>query len=509
MGDRTHNSIRNIVFGGINKLVILLAPFVTRTILIKTLGAEYLGISSLFQSVLSVLSLAELGVGSAMVYAMYQPIARDDKAQVAALLNLYRDVYRMIGCVILAAGLALMPVLPRLIHGSLPAGLNLYVVYLLSLANSVISYFFFAYKGSLLTALQRSDIYSNIGTAVSVLLYSAAISGLLLTRNYYLYAMLFPIATLVQNIVCSYVVDHRYGEYLGDNRVDQQTKASIFRNVTAIVGHRVGGVLSGSIDTLSISAFLGLSMVAVYGNYRYVANSLCTILCMLGDAMAASVGNSLVLENQEKNYSDFRIFHFMYMVVNGVCSACLISLYQHFINLWVGSEYLLDRNTVILFSVYFYIRNLRQIGLIYKDSAGLWRNDALKPYAESILNLILNLLLIRMLGVKGVLLASILSILLVAFPWECSVLFRNVFHRGCCSFFLRNAYYTVATVVSCCAGYYACSFLPDTGLSVFFAKGILCAAVSFGVLAVFFLPLPECRQALRFLRNALKKKPSA
>ena len=155
MGNRTRNSIRNIFFATVDRLVTLLVPFVIRTIMIKTLGPEYLGLSNLFASILTVLSLAELGVGSAMVYAMYRPVAEDDKTAISALLKLYRTIYRFIGGFILTVGLALMPFLRSLINGDIPAELNLYIVYLLSLAQTVFSYFFGAYKSSLLTAMQR------------------------------------------------------------------------------------------------------------------------------------------------------------------------------------------------------------------------------------------------------------------------------------------------------------------------------------------------------------------
>ena len=162
MGNRTHNSIRNIIFATVDNLVTLLVPFVIRTIMLKTLGPDYLGLSNLFASVLTVLSLADLGIAGAMVYAMYRPVAEDNKATVAALLNLHRKVYNVIGTTILAAGLAVMPFLKYLIKGGVPADLNLYIVYLLSLAHTVCSYFFGAYKASLLSAMQRDDINSNV-----------------------------------------------------------------------------------------------------------------------------------------------------------------------------------------------------------------------------------------------------------------------------------------------------------------------------------------------------------
>ena len=240
MAGRTFHSIRNIVFGVADRLVTLLVPFVIRTIMIKTLGAAYLGLSNLFASILTVLSLAELGIGSAMVYAMYRPIAEGNKAAVSGLLNLFRRLYGIVGTVILAGGLGLMPVLPRLIHGGVPDGLNLYIIYLLSLANAVFSYFFGAYKSALVTALQRSDLYSIVHVLVHLVLYAAAIAGLLTTKNYYLYASLFPMATIVQNLILSRTVDRYFGDYFCGGEISRETRSELFHNVLALMGHKVG-----------------------------------------------------------------------------------------------------------------------------------------------------------------------------------------------------------------------------------------------------------------------------
>ena len=505
MGNRTHNSIRNIIFGTVDRLVTMLVPFVIRTIMIKTLGPDYLGLSNLFASVLTVLSLAELGVGSAMVYAMYRPVAEENKTAISALLNLYRKIYTLIGSFILAAGLAVMPFLRGLIKGGIPADLNLYIVYLLSLAQTVFSYFFGAYKASLLTAMQREDINSNASTISHTVVYVCAIVGLLTTRSYYLYASLFPLGAILQNLIRSYVVDKHYGEYLPYGRVNRKTRLDIFRKVLALIGHKLGWVISGSIDTLCVSAFLGLSMIAIYGNYQYIVSSLYMLLVLLCGGIAASVGNSLVLEDTQKNYRDFVTFHFLYMLVTSVCCACLVALYQHFIRIWVGESFLFGFDMVILFTTFFYVKNSRQLLTTYKDAAGLWREDALKPYAEGLTNLVLSVTLAKVIGAPGIVIATIISMLFVALPWECVVVMKKVFHRGLGRFVLRYVYYTAATAAACFVGYGVCGLFPDTGIVVFLVKGVVCALVAGVVLVVAYLPLPEFQYAVALGLKVVRK----
>lgn len=505
MGNRTRNSVRNIIFGTVDRLVTMLVPFVIRTIMIKILGPEYLGLSNLFASILTVLSLAELGVGSAMVYAMYRPVAEEDKTAISALLNLYRRVYTVIGTFILVAGLAVMPFLRRLIKDGIPSDLNLYIVYLLSLANTVFSYFFGAYKASLLTAVQREDINSNASTISHTVVYICAIVGLLTTRNYYLYASLFPLGAILQNLIRSYFADKYFGEYLCCGRVNRKTSIDIFRKVLALIGHKLGWVISSSIDTLCISAFLGLSMIAIYGNYQYIVNSLFMILVLLCGGISASVGNSLVLEDTRKNYQDFLTFNFLYMLITGVCCACLVALYQHFIRMWVGESYLFGFDMVILFTVFFFVKNGRQLLTTYKDAAGAWEEDALKPYAEGLTNLVLSVVLAKTMGAAGIVIATIVSMLFVGLPWECVVVMKKVFRARIRDYVARFLYYSLATAAACFAGYRVCELIPGTGIVSFLVKGVTCAAVAMAVLVVAYLPLPEFKSAVALGFKVIRK----
>ncbi|MDO5544257.1 MAG: oligosaccharide flippase family protein [Eubacteriales bacterium] len=505
MGNRTQNSIRNIFFAVVDRLVTMLVPFVIRTIMIKTLGPEYLGLSNLFASVLTVLSLAELGVGQAMVYAMYRPVAEGNKTAVCALLNLYRTIYNLIGSFILIAGLMLMPFLRGLIEGDIPADLNLYIVYLLSLANTVFSYFFGAYKSSLMTAMQREDINSNASTISHTVVYIFAIVGLLTTRNYYLYAALFPLGTILQNLIRSHYADKCCAEYLCFGRVNRKVGIDIFRKVLALIGHKLGWVISSSIDNLCISAFLGLTAIAMYGNYNYVANSLFMLIVTLCGGIRPSVGNSMVLENREKNYRDFVTVNFLYMLITGVCCACLVSLYQHFIRIWVGDSYLFGFDMVILFTTWFYIRNSRQITVTYKDTVGIWEMDALRPYAEGFTNLVLSVVLAKVIGAPGIILATIISMLFVGMPWESITVLKYVFHGGYGAYAARYLYYALATVAACFAGYRVCGLFPDTGILVFLVKGVVCAVVAAAVLVVAYLPLPEFKSAVALGLKVIRK----
>ena len=198
---RTENALRNIIFGIILKIYQIVCPFIMRTVIINYLGVQYVGLNSLFSSILSVLNLAELGVGSAMVYCMYRPIASDNENEICALMKLYRKYYRLIGFVVAILGLLLLPFLPKFVTGEVPDGLNLYTLYILNLITTVLSYWLFAYKNCLLNAHQRIDVISKVNLVVFTIQYVLQFISVCFYKNYYLFFIIFLFSQIFTNFI--------------------------------------------------------------------------------------------------------------------------------------------------------------------------------------------------------------------------------------------------------------------------------------------------------------------
>ena len=397
---RRKNAFRNIEFGFLNKMVTILFPFLMRTILIKTLGSEYLGLSSLFTSILQVLSLSELGIGSAMVFELYKPIAKNDTEKICKLQNLYRVIYKIIGTVIVTIGVILLPFLNNFIEGGYPEDINIYVLYILYLFNSAASYLLFAYKSSILTAYQRRDIILNIGSIVHVLLYVIQIICLVNFKNYYAYVIWLPIFTIIENVLISIYVDKKYPEYKPIGKLDKNEIKNVFLNVKDLFGHKLSNVVTNSADTIVISSFIGLNMVTIYNNYYYLMSAISGILDIVYQGILAGIGNSIVSESKEKNKNDFYKFYFINAWIVGWCSICFVCLFQPMMKLWMGSNLMLDFSSVILLGIYFYVWKIRQTILKYKDAAGMWKIDKIKPYIEIIFNLTINIILVNIIRNK-------------------------------------------------------------------------------------------------------------
>ena len=276
--ERVRNTKRNVFFGLINRIINLLLPFVVRTALMYTLGTQYLGLGSLFTSILSVLSLTELGVGSAIVYHMYKPIAEDDEETLCALLNYYRRVYKVIGIIVLVVGVALIPFLPLLIKGGYPAEINLSALYILYLLDTVSSYLLFAYYNSLLNAFQRNDITSNIGSAITIIRYTMQAIMLLAFKNYTLFILVLPLTTIASNIITAIVAKKTYPQYTCKGNISLEMRKDIAVKVKGMLITKVQAVSRNSFDSIFISAFLGLGLNAIYSNYFYIMSSVLGVM---------------------------------------------------------------------------------------------------------------------------------------------------------------------------------------------------------------------------------------
>ena len=279
------NSIRNIIWAVTQKVILMLLPFVVRSVMIYKLGAEYTGVGSLFNSILNMLSLAELGFSSAMVYCMYEPIHKQDEDTICALLNLYKKIYRIIGGIILGIGLLLIPFLPSLVNSQMPTGINLYVLYVIYLMNSVLSYFLFAYKSSLITAYQRNDIVSIITLVCNVIIYTMQTLALLLTANFYLYASLLVVSTIAINISYEMISRKLFPTITCRGVVESNLKGKIKKRVIGIMLYKISSTTRTSFDSVIISSCLGLVTLTQYQNYFMIISSVAGIFMMINTCL--------------------------------------------------------------------------------------------------------------------------------------------------------------------------------------------------------------------------------
>ena len=328
--ERTKNAARNIFTGTILKIYQIIVPFLMRTALIYFLGIEYLGLNSLFTSILQVLNLAELGIGSAMVFSMYRPIAEDDTTKICALMHLYKIYYRVIGIIVCLLGICLLPFIPNLIHGDIPADINVYILYLMNLAATVLTYWLFAYKNSILSAHQRVDVSNRISLLIETIKYALQFMTLWISKNYYYFVIIVLFTQVLSNIVTAVIADKMYPQYQAKGKLPKNEIKIINKRIRDLFTAKLGSVIVNQVDTIVISAFLGLTMLAIYQNYYYLVSAISGFIAVIFGACTAGIGNSLIVETKEKNFKDLEKFTFIILWMAGVCTACFLGLFQPF-----------------------------------------------------------------------------------------------------------------------------------------------------------------------------------
>jgi len=483
----------------------MFGPFIMRTVLLYTLGVQYLGLNSLFTSILSFLSLSELGIGSAMVYAMYKPIARDDDEAICALLNLYRKLYRIIGVVILTLGMIIFPFIPHLIHGEVPADINLYALYVMYLFNTVLSYFLFGYKQSLLLAFQRNDIISTRALVLRILMYGIQALILVVTKNYYLYVVLFVAYTAATNLANSVIVDKMFPQYTCKGLVPQEELRKIKTNVLSLIGGKLNAIMLNFSNNLIISIFLGLTMVARFDNYYYVVNALVGFFTIVYQALTAGLGNSIQLETVEKNHKDFKVLSFLNFWLVAWCAICVLCIIQPFIILWVGKDLMFSNSVALLFALYFYIMQSERVVLTYKDSAGLWKQDWQRPYVIIAVNFVLNILGIKLLGVTGVVFSTVVT-LCISIPWSAHTLHKHLFGMGMADYMKQYAAWFVKTAIAGAVTWVLCMQVGGSVMLQFLVRLPICAIVPPILLYVFNYRNPDRVLAVAKLKAVILRK---
>lgn len=496
---RTVNAAKNIIFGYVNKLILLVLPFFSRTVILYTLGAEYLGLGSLFSSVLQMLNMADLGFSSAIVFSLYKPLAKGDTKSVCGLMTYYKKIYMILGSIIFVVGLIIAPFLPLLIKGSVPEDINIYVIYGIYLLNTCLSYWAFAYKASLLQANQMMRVSVNIQSIVTILQYSLQIIILLVLKSYYLYVILIPIATIIINYWTSKYVDKTYSTFLKKEPIQEHDKISLKQQVKGLAITKVCGVMRDSVDSIVISAIIGLTSVAIYSNYFYVISAVHGVLTVITAGIRAGVGNSIATEGVKKNTEDMFKFDFLYFVIFSWCFVCIVSLYQDFMYLWAGESLMLPNITMVLFAVYFYLLSFCDIRNVYIEAMGLWWEYRIRAILETVFNLILNITFARIWGIFGILTATILTFSVINIGYGTTIIFRKYFGIAQMKrYYILNSGRAITIGLITCLFFFASRLVPVNTIIQLIVKAFIVAGFAGATIFLVF-------HKNKYLKQALKK----
>lgn len=416
-GSRTKNTIQNVKTGAIVQIVNKIMAFVVRTVFIKMLNTEYLGVNGLFTNVLTILSFAELGIGTAIIFNMYKPVAENDKEKIKSLMDLYRKSYNMIGILVFVLGLFVIPFMNIIVKDAPNIKENLVIIYFLFLFNTASSYFF-TYKKSIIYAHQKQSIINNIDSIFYLAKSILEIIFLVLTRNFIVYLTIQILGTLIENIIISIKADKMY-PYLKEKnvkRLSENESKNIFENVKSLVIYKFGGVIMNGTDNILISSLVNVSTVGICSNYILIISSVKAIIFSALNGVTASVGNLNAVGNSKQKEKIFYLITFVNYIVYSFCAVAFIVLLNPFIELWLGKEYVLEISISIALAVSFFIEGLRNPGYTYRTTLGLFEKAKSTPYIGAITNIILSILLCKCFGVVGIFVATSIA-QLVSYSW--------------------------------------------------------------------------------------------
>lgn len=431
VASRTVNSLKNTGISLSVQIACILISFIGRTVFIKQLNIEYLGINGLFSNILTILSLAELGVGTAITYMMYKPIADNDTEKIAALNNLYRQVYNCIGLFIVLVGLSLTPFITSFIKELPKIEENIHIIYALYVLNTSMSYFF-TYKRSLLIAYQKEYVNNKNVLQFTLLKEVSLILILFTVRSYYIYIVVQVIVTFLSNIAISYKSNRLFPEVvnLKPTKIPRNEIKVIVKNTMAMVCHRIGSVVVSGTGNMFISYYVGIAMVGIYSNYVLISTSACMIIAKAVNSITASFGNLVATADTDKVYNIFRKIYFMNFTLAYFIAIFFFALVDPFIAVWIGSEYFLDKISVLLIAVNSIFFNLLRIpSQMAINAYGLFWQIKWKSIIEALINLAMSFLFTAYfgLGIKGILLSMLLSNIATNLWWEPYVAFKYGF----------------------------------------------------------------------------------
>lgn len=446
---RTIKSIKNITYGVATQIVILLLGFISRKIILDQLGYEILGVQGLFQNLISLLNISDCGIGLAIICTLYKPLALNNRPEISSLLYFYKKVYLFLALLVFIIGIIILPFLSSLVKNSVFPINTLRIVFIIFVFDIIVSYLF-SYKRSLLLADQNGYVLS--------LCYMIFNIGVILTQifiaKYYYNIILFFSARLVfrivENTMLSFVADYKY-PYLKNKNTEKLSpgfRRKIIDNTKALAFHYVGNYLTGGINNIVISAFIGLTAVGVYGNYSLLIVAATMIISQFSNGITASFGNMIALENEEKIIDVFEIVFFLNFVIYNTAGVTALVLITPFISMWMGETGVLPDIAVFLIVLNFYLIGISQpLGAI-RASAGIFQPDKYLHILIAGLNIFLSVSLVKVFGLPGVFIGSTVCILIKEISVLPHIVYKYLFGKTPRSYYKLLILFISTTIVS-------------------------------------------------------------
>lgn len=446
---RTTNSIKNVIANILYQVFIIFMNFITRWIFVKIFDPSYLGINGLFSNILSILSLAELGISGAMLYSLYKPMYEGDKKQISALISYYKILYNRIACIVAIIGLCFFPFLKYVINmdGNIPYLEIYYLLYLLG----VVSSYLFVYKSSVISAAQKDYKLKIYNMAFTIIKFILQILSLIIFKSFMVYTIIQIIVSIANNYFISYKAEQWYPYIKDKNYLDNASKKNVWNRIKSLFLYQIGGVALNNTDNILISTLVGTVTLGIYSNYTMIISNLSNALSLFFLGVHSSLGNLNASNNNEKKVFVFKLLNIIGFWLYVFSSICLLILTQDFITIFFGKVYMIDNFTLIVAVLNFYFSGSFYPLACYRTTIGLFNETKYIMLFTAIINLVLSIVLGIYFGLVGILSATFIARLLTTFWYEPRKLYKIFFKQSPLSYYLSHVlnflYILIMTIV--------------------------------------------------------------
>lgn len=506
--ERKKSSFKNMITAVSSNVLTIIVGLVAQAVFIKILGSEYLGLNGLFSNVISMLGIVELGMGSAIIYNMYKPIAEEDHEKIKSLMQFYKKSYRIITLIISIIGIMIIPFIKYIVDiESVTVDINVYLVYILFLLETICSYIL-SYKRSMLYADQKEYITNIIHMGYTILVNTMQLTFLYFTHDYYLYLIIKVMMRLVENIVISSYVNRRYS-YLLDNNVtklDSKTEKDIFQKIKALFFHKIGTFIVSGTDNIIISKYLGLVTVGLYSNYYMIINAVQTVINHIIQATRASVGNLLVTESKTKQFDIFNKIRFVNFWISCFSSICIFVIMDSFITIWIGYKFVLPTKVLLVLVINFFIVSSRSTYGAFKEAAGIFYEDRFVPIIESLLNIVLSIIFVKKFGLMGVFMGTIASGLVLWCYSYPKYVYNKLFGRKISDYIKETIYYFIIFILIAGFTYSLAILISFDNVYLQFISNVLIALIVPNVIMLLLFSKDENFKYFINMLKGLKKR---
>ncbi len=505
---RTKNTILNVLGGIAVKTSGFFTTFITRTVFLYILGIEYAGVSSVFTNVLTVLSFAELGIGTAITYALYKPIAENDNRQISKLMNAYKKIYSTIAAVIFLLGMCLLPFLEYLIKDAPSIKENLRLIYLFYLANTSVSYLLI-YKSTFLIAVQKDHLVSKYRVIVSIVKMIVECIALLVFKNFIVYLACSIVFSFTQNLMVAKVAEREYPilKEKSKEKLEETEKKTLFKDTKALAMYKVSGTVLNGTDSILISSLFGTSSAGVLGNYNLITTQIYSFVLTLFSATSASVGNLAATSDEKHQYKIFRQMLFICFWLYCFCVTSLWTLLNPFMYIWQDGRYMFSGYIVALLVIEFYIRGMLSPVTQFRTSNGLFVQGKYRPVIMAIINIVTSIILAKWIGIAGIFLGTIISRATTQLWYDPWLIFRKVFHINVWEYFKTYILYGSVTVVCCILTSTLLNVIcPQQGIFKLLVGAVLCTIIPNITIIGIFHKTESFTSTVNILKGMLKNK---